>query len=161
MLMNAWKLYVNAGLRALRQALGSDGMYGRDLRFLGYSKRATEALRVALPYCLHPVDETDAGGPLIWLNRNYKPLGVHSDTGGMGCGLFPFVDYRDFPQVHIARDHPAARHLFDVLSPNRRNCVYLFADLTAPWYRQTNALRLARLLEEALRADNVSVLEAA
>ena len=51
------------------------------------------ALRPFMPYCLHDADDQT----FIWVNRDYKPLGVVTDD---------YVDYMQFPWLHVQAHEP-------------------------------------------------------
>lgn len=140
------KMHLKSAAAALRCCIGwqhinGNAMFGRNR----FSTRAAECLRPFLPYCLHPVD--DGSGRLIWLNRDYKPLGV-SHAG--------HVDYEDFARLHVdAADDVVARLRKAVQKGEQDRCrfvfddgrTYLFDDSTAPWLGSSNAQRLLALIE--------------
>jgi hypothetical protein len=148
---NQWINHVEGATTALRNAVGQvDAQSCRRLD-RGFSRRAVEALRVVLPYCLAPVDDTSS--TLIWLNRDYKPLGC-PDRG------LSWYDYREHPHVHVDASHPAAavvhqfatnnEHPADVLDRGTRRTSWLFDDSCAPWTRPRHAARLLATLDAVL-----------
>jgi hypothetical protein len=133
----AWEHYILGAKYALQAALGTKMLNLRN----NYNRRAVEALRVILPYCLHYVENPDT---LIWLNRDYKPLGV-----------LPFeewVDYEAFPWLHVAKNDPAISHLLNI--KNYDSCFFLFEDGTAPWLGKDHALRLLKLIQDIKIKEN-------
>jgi hypothetical protein len=98
--MNQWIDHVAGATSALRCAMGEVDAQGCARPERAFSRRAVEALRVVLPYCLAPVDACTRAGTdtLIWLNRDYKPLGC-PDTG--------FYRYEEHTHVQVNAAHPA------------------------------------------------------
>ena len=139
-----WLKYLEGAAYALRFVIGTHAINGgRVYGSRSYNKRAAEALRGVLPYCLHPSGSGD-DAPLIWLNRDYKPLGV-----------LPFsdhVEYADFPWMHVARDAPEIMPLLAECKQVIAFCdappiFYLYDDMTSPVLGKANAERLIGLMD--------------
>jgi len=90
-------------------------------------------LRPMLPYCLHPLDSF-APSPLIWLNRNYKPLGTMSGH----------ANYHEYPWLHVDRDDPFIAKLLpycrEIVGLARQPIFFLYDDFTAPRNRKSLTL---------------------
>jgi hypothetical protein len=120
-------------------AAGLEDMKGNTLHQGQFVGRAVEATRVVLPYVLHPLDDTK----LVWLNRDYKPLGV------LPYGTW--VNYADFPTLHVERSNPAVQAIWDRPRPLPTDeLVYLFHDTDAPWIERGYSLRLLARIDKAL-----------
>lgn len=162
--IEGWPEMLRAARIELANAIGStEGCYG------SFSKRAVEVLRPMLPYVLHPV----GGDGLIWVNRQYKPIGGYSG----------YATYEAYPWVHVSPDDPRVADLLARLrkrqrdeeaereqararrSPDRQPspastdpesrssavrpknaALYLFGDTTAPWINATTARNYLALL---------------
>lgn len=140
-----WKRHVESSAIALRLAIGSPRCQYGSL-YLRYNKQAVGAMRCILPYCLHPVRDGD-DAPLIWLNRDYKPLGIAKYS--------EWVVYNEFPWLHVAIDDPQIAALLKecrlVRAFSDANPVfYLRDDASSPTIGKEHARRLLRLLELAL-----------
>lgn len=150
-----WVKCLTGTAYALRNAIGSHTIDGYpDIQGSPYSKRAVRALRGVLPYCLHPIKDTD-GEQLIWLNRDYKPL-----------GLMPYedwVEYADFRWLHVHRNDARIRNLLVscAQTPATRGgggVFYLFNDLTAPTNGKARAKALLAKIDEVLARSGVETL---
>lgn len=136
-----WPRHVEAAAHALRCAIGLADMYGTPGSGCErYSVQAVKALRPLLPYALHPVDD----GALIWLNRDYKPLGI--------TRLFPWVDYLAFPSLAVNASDPAVTAVRSRIARPDDQVLYLFDDGCPPWAGRRHALRLLGIVEAALDA---------
>lgn len=140
-----WERYVDGAACALRLAIGSpDYRYGGSYR--RYDRQAVGALKCILPYCLHPLRAGD-DAPLIWLNREYKPLGIDTYS--------EWVDYNEFTWLHVAIDDPKIAALLKEcrhvrLFSDGNPAFYLRNDASSPTNGKEHARRLLRLLELAL-----------
>ena len=101
------------------------------------SRQAVKDLRPILPYAIIEVGD----GKYIPVNRDYKPLGVSTDE---------WVEYGEYPWLHIEADEPIAA----------RGSFWLFNDACPPWKFQGNAKgakwraeRLLRLIKLLLSPD--------
>lgn len=130
-----WLSYVYGATASLRCACGITNMHDSPAYLGSYSKKAVESLRSLLPYCLHPVTDD----VLIWLNREYKPLGV------LPYGRW--VDYQAFSWVHVRKDDLRLASLLPLCELVHRDTYYLFLDGNPPWNCKRDALRLLRMLE--------------
>ncbi|MGW8158721.1 MAG: hypothetical protein ACWGKN_09445 [Desulfoprunum sp.] len=113
----SWKKVFSSAIVALEATLAPPPGYR-------FSKQSIRALKPFLPYCLHEA----GGGNFIWLNRDYKPCGIATDE---------FVDYAEYPWVHVRKDEPVAI----------RGSFWLFGDLNPPWFSKKDAARLARVMK--------------
>lgn len=108
-----------------------------------YSRASVQALWNHLPYCWHPVADSD---DLILLSRNYKPIGavprrIH-------------VRYEDYPHLMAPRE---VIHSVDGFHRNQNPeepARWFYDDGTAPW----NGKRYAETLLKLIRA-NIAALE--
>ena len=119
-----WRKVLRAAAESIRTA---NSLPSRKAR-----KQAMLDLRPRLPYYLHEVHPTE-GQTFIWLNREYKPL-------GQGDG---WVDYQDFPLLHVKKDNPVA-------ALGRGS---LFSGYCQPWDNKRNADRLCRLIDLLVAPD--------
>lgn len=140
-----WDKYLAAAARALRFTVGSHTIRGGpDLRH-PYHRRTAEALRFSLPYCLMPL-HGDGNSTMIWLNRDYKPLGIVSDER---------VNYAEYPGVHVNKNDPRIAALLPyckkVLADEPgKSAYYLFCVTTSPIHSKANGRRLLALIDKAL-----------
>jgi hypothetical protein len=127
-----WDHALNAARFAVNNALGlaSDGS-----RLYSFSARAVHAARPLLPYCLHEV--SGVPGMLIWLNRQYKPLGTCST----------FAHYEDFTWLHVPQDSPRLTRLRAVCACSDFGGFWLHTDYTSPIHSAQNARDYAALLD--------------
>ena len=147
MQMHDWTIYVEAARQALKVAIG-DARYGDR-----YNAQSARALRWTVPYCVHPVGNVgqlfSECTKMIWLNREYKPLGTQAQ----------WVDYLDFPHHHIDRDHPAVLAIKGHEDFHHRKddypFVYLYHDGCPPWADKKSAKRILRIVETALMAEGI------
>ncbi len=131
-----WTYYVRGAVYTLGSILAGT----RDMRAdagYGYSTRAAKAARALLPYALNPLRD-DNDPKLIWLNRDYKPLGV--------LPYGDFVNYWDFPHLHVSRSDPLIQPLLRVCKDHGGQ-FYLFDDRTSPDGSKAAAKRLLGLLQ--------------
>jgi SAM-dependent methyltransferase len=136
---NTWVHYLRGSAYALRLAIGN----AKNHFGYRYNERAVKVLRLILPYCLHPIKNKPE--LLIWLNRDYKPLGI-----------LPFklwVRYEEFPWMHVSADNPNIAHLLNIKSIKKSikeeiyTTYWLFDDFTAPWNGSKEAQKLLQLIE--------------
>ncbi len=144
-----WKRHVEGAAISLRLAIGSPSRQYGGL-YLRYNRQAVGALKCILPYCLHPVRAGD-DAPLIWLNRDYKPLGIAQYS--------EWVDYNKFPWLHVAIDDPQIAALLKEcrivrLFSDGNPAFYLRNDASSPTIGKEHARRLLRLLEMSLGQQN-------
>lgn len=131
-----WQVFLRGSIYALVSALGGDGtFYGPGeqctrVHERGYSARAVRSIMGVLPYCLHPV-----GDSLIWLNRDYKPIGV------LPYGLW--VKYEDFPWLHVRKDSPDIQQLLAECQQHH-GVYYFYGDATDPRNGKKHATELLR-----------------
>ena len=135
-----WVNYLVGARRALSAAAGTSSLCGHARPF---NRRAVESLRIVIPYCLHPISDQD--DTLIWLNRDYKPLGT----------LVAHADYEKFSTVHADPRDPAIAKLLQ--EPISRGvftkdgfAYWLFDDLTAPSRGKQHAAALVAKLDRIL-----------
>ena len=89
-----------------------------------FSRHSIWALRPFLPYVLE-----DAGGDnFIWVNRDYKPIGIATDD---------FAYYEQYPWLHVGKDEPVAM----------RGRFSLFNDGCPPWGSRKDAERLVAVMK--------------
>lgn len=136
-------LYLQAARRALSEALG-DNLRVSTKRPRGAFILAVRGLRPFLPYVIHP---THIGH--LWLNRDYKPLGVAVGVDG------GWVRYEDFPSHRvIALEATVAavsmKRLVSQFRDLEGDTFYLFDDATAPWDSVHDARKLLDKLDAAL-----------
>ena len=141
-----WKHYLKGAEAALATAIG-DRRYGRR-----YNRQAVESLRGVLPYCLHPASFGDSS-TLIWLNRDYKPLGVFAGYGR--------VNYMEFPWLHVDRESQDISALLKkckVVSGalcGGEKIYYLYSDRISPEVSKGTATMLLCLIQMALGLNDV------
>ena len=119
----SWKEVFSSAIFALGGAIAPPPAYR-------FSKQSIKALRPFLPYCLHETGRDN----FIWVNRDYKPLGIGTDD---------FVDYQLYPWLHVGKDNPLAM----------RGQFWLFGDSNPPWQSKINAERLLNLMELLVEPD--------
>lgn len=103
-------------------------------------------MRWWLPYSVHEVD--DNSDVRLLLNRHYKPVGTIGRE---------FVEYSDFPHLHLSSGLQALRSF----SWDDEGSGFLYNDGTAPWLSRTNAdayLHRLRALETACASPPMSDL---
>lgn len=128
-----WQRIVNGSVASLRSAMG----IGSNTE--GFSRRAMIAIKWQIPYVIHSVPD---GKSMIWLNREYKPVGYSPSQ---------FVHYAQHAHVLMPRDHPLLHFArvyldsYDLGTLEVRH--YFFGDGNAPWYSAANARRYLGLLE--------------
>lgn len=135
-----WANHIAGTFRALSIAAGTSSLYGHPGRF---NRKAVEALRLVIPYCLHPAGDED--DTLIWLNRDYKPLGT----------LLAHADYEKFPSVHADPRDPAISKLLREAKSlhvfaDGGFVYWLFDDSTAPWKGKQHSVALLAKLGDVL-----------
>lgn len=113
----SWKKAFSSAIVALSATLAPPPAYQ-------YPVQSRRALRPFLPYCLHE----SGGDNFIWVNRDYIPLGISTDE---------WVDYGEYPWLHVGKDEPVAM----------RGRFWLFGDYNPPWHSKKNAARLAGLMD--------------
>ena len=138
--------YLEGAAIALRCAIGSHEAMGGRVHGRRYDGRAVEALRGVLPYCLHPASSGD-NAPFVWLNRDYKPLGV--------LPFNEFVTYSDFPWMHVCKEDPRIAFILSECKRCNAFCdghpiFYLYDDATSPRRGKANATRLLGIIERVL-----------
>lgn len=128
-----WIKYLEGAAVALQAAMGFR-LYPFEE---SYNKRAAAALSAMLPYCLLPVS---GPGRFIWVNRDFKPLGVGPYLNS--------VHYESFPWMHVSGNDPLLAGLFAHLNipSDYRDSIYLFSENDAPWNSKKNAEKLLVLL---------------
>jgi hypothetical protein len=119
-----WRQILTSATKALYSAMGNpdEGYH--------FSQRAAKALRPYLPYCLQQVDDRT----FIWVNRDYKPLGIIPED---------YVDYHDYPWLVVGAAEPVAA----------MGWIYLFDDGCPPWRNRKTAERLIRLIDALVDPD--------
>ena len=118
-----WKIILSSAADVIKRAsLYPDG-YKR------FQKKSVWALRAFLPYYLHEADERN----FIWVNRDYKPLGIVTEE---------WIDYMQFPWLHVQADEPVASL--------GRFCLF---EGREPWESRACANWLIRMIESILRPD--------
>jgi hypothetical protein len=115
----SWKKVFSSAIVALEATLAPHPAYQ-------YPPRSRRALRPFLPYCLHEAGEVREDA-FIWLNRDYKPLGIATNER---------VDYGKYPWLHVSKDESVAI----------RGRFWLFGDLNPPWDSKKDAERLLSLM---------------
>ena len=85
---SGWRLLLETSVNYLDEVIG-EGPHHHG----SFSRRAAEAIKGVIPYCLHPLENSDQ---YIILNRFYKPLGLYIES--------EWVDYKDFPFHFIPFD---------------------------------------------------------
>lgn len=139
-----WVHHLRIARQALRDVLLT---YPRGRRL---SEARRTALRPLLPYCLHRVGpDSDA---LVWLNRDYAPLGVVKTSGPLGVP--DRVDYAAFQHLHVRPADPvvAAVQQAATRTGTADKGFWLFDDGCAPWNGRAHAEDLLQLIESALAA---------
>lgn len=116
----SWELLLSSAANAIE--IASMGPYGTTR----FQKKSVLALRPFLPYYLHKADDQN----FIWVNRDYKPLGIITEE---------WIDYMDFPWLHVPVNDPVA-----LLGP------FCLFEALPPWASKEHAERLARLIGEIL-----------
>jgi hypothetical protein len=120
-------------IQAARQAM-DDGMgIERGRKIENFNRRAVRAVRALLPYCLHTVG--DDSQSLIWVNRDYKPLGIASSSR---------VEYADYTWLHVAIDDPRISELRTHCKMYPKsyagpNSFWLYTDASTPYHSASNA----------------------
>lgn len=153
-----WTYHVMGACRALDIAIGCRGSWLRPRQ--RFSRKAVEALRPLLPYCLHPVDAS--GDTLIWLNRDYKPLGTAPRGYQARDQIIELVPYGCFESLHIRADDPVLTVTYDNLRRLNvfRDAVpvwFFFDDTSSPWSSREHAERLFFLLRQVVASAKPEV----
>lgn len=121
--------------------LAEESLTGDYWRHKRYSAAAVQALWNHLPYCWHPMAESD---DLILLSRNYKPMGMAPRRIS--------VRYEDYPQL------TAPRTVIHGLGGFHRNrspdepARWFYNDVTAPWNGKRHAATLLDLIRASIDA---------
>ena len=128
--------------------LSEEAITGEALTPRTYSRTALQSLRSYLPYCWHPVADSD---DLILLGRNYKPIG--------SAPRRITVRYEDYPHLMAPRE---VVHSIAGFDPNTHHAPgeparWFYNDLTAPW----NGKRHAENLLKLIRANIDALMEVA
>ena len=143
-----WPDLVRSAICYLNMALGTNPLplWQGDGRF---SKKTAYAMRGVIPYCLEPLREQ---GQYIWLNREYKPLGIlpYND----------WVDYESFPLHRISLDEIMSFRPEKAV-PNSWSSVkrltqqhdlfFFYSDTTAFYHSKKDTVRLRDELQTILR----------
>jgi hypothetical protein len=135
-----WTAYIAGAISALDTATGRDGYYHTRTGSL----KAVEAIKVLLPYCLHPM--IDMPDHWIWLNRHYKPLGTYDHIDSY------HFQYESFVQHHVRKDDPRIAEFLERCEPIDRDAVWVFLDHTSPF----ESLCCARDFADLLRTIDIS-----
>jgi len=137
--MENWKRIVLGSVFSMR---GCAGCFYPNARQKSFTELTMRALRPVIPYCLHPVEFNGSSGRLIWLNRDYKPLGV--------SGYWSNVDYGAFVTHHVRVDAPeleVVRTKWKNVGAGAVTTYYLFDDASAPWGSKALAIHAICSLE--------------
>ena len=138
-----WVNYLIGSTCALRTALGLG-----DLRYrTGFSQRAVQSLRGILPYCLHEVSKCP--DVYIWLNRDYKPLGI-----------LPFnnwTNYEDFTWVHVYKVDPSIHAALQIMRYIPKAGYFFYNDETSPFFSKKHATSLLYYMEGILKVKNIDI----
>ena len=107
-----------------------------------YSRTSVQALWNHLPYCWHPLADSDA---LVLLSRNYKPIG--------SAPRRIEVRYEDYPHLMAPREvvHGITGFCKGNHSP-AEPARWFYNDVTAPWNGKRHAENLMKLIRANISA---------
>lgn len=137
-----WQQDIISSINSLKHAAGIESY--RNNRF---SKKAVLSLRPYIPYLVH---ETYTPGVFIFLNRDYRPIGM--DWLGM-------VDYDKYPHLHLSAAAVATIRPYYYLYQGWAGSVHgnFFMDGSSPCISKHYAEKLVRRLEGIINTFNAGI----